>query len=304
MITPKLSNDWFYTPSGEARGYIQPHALDELWIHTGTRCNLACDFCLEGSGPDDKRLQPPKFDELKAYIDEALTLGVKQFSFTGGEPFLIKDIITILAYASQYRPCLVLTNGTDPLLKRLAKLTEISADNQPISLRISLDYANAGKHDLARGTGNFAKAVVALKKLHQQGFKVSVARHMAKDEDAAKVEKAFRDLFSLNGLPADLPIIAFPDFLPPGAIPDVPHITEHCMTHYHNEAQRRQFMCSNSKMLIKKNNQLQVVACTLVDDDDDYVLSTSLSASLDKRISMKHHRCYSCFAYGASCSES
>jgi len=304
MVAHKPTEDWFITPNGEARGYIQPHALDELWIHTGTRCNLSCDFCLEGAGPDDKRLQPPKFDEVKLYIDEALSLGVKQFSFTGGEPFLIKDIITILAYASQFRPCLVLTNGTEPLLKRLAKLADISTDNHPISLRISLDYADASIHDLARGTGNFTKAVTALKTLYQQGFKVSVARHMAKDEDTVQAEKAFRDLFILNGLPADLPIIAFPDFLPPGAITEVPHITEHCMTHYHNQAQRRQFMCSHSKMLLKKNNQLQVVACTLVDDDDDYVLSTSLSASLDKRISMKHHRCYSCFAYGASCSES
>jgi MoaA/NifB/PqqE/SkfB family radical SAM enzyme len=299
----KPNSDWFLTPDGNERGYIQPHALDELWIHTGTRCNLACDFCLEGAGPDDKRLQTPKFTELKPHIDEALTLGVKQFSFTGGEPFLIKDIITILAYASKFRPCLVLTNGTDPLLKRLPALLAINPEHHPISLRISIDYADATKHDRSRGTGNFAKAIVSLKKLYQQGFKVSVARHIANGENTDEVDQAFKALFALNGLPEDLPIIAFPDFLPPGSITEVPHITKHCMTHYHNEAQRKQFMCSNSKMIIKKQSQLHIVACTLVDDDDDYVLSTSLTASLDKRISMKHHRCYSCFAYGSSCSE-
>ena len=39
----------------QPRGYIQPGALRELWFHTGTACNLACPFCLEGSRPGDDR---------------------------------------------------------------------------------------------------------------------------------------------------------------------------------------------------------------------------------------------------------
>src|SRR5690349_11085575 len=102
------------TPAGEPRGFIQPHALDELWFHTGTACNLACPFCLEGSKPGDERLQLLRFQDAVPFIDEALTLGVKQFSFTGGEPFINKDIIRILDYALQHKPCLVLTNATEP----------------------------------------------------------------------------------------------------------------------------------------------------------------------------------------------
>ena len=62
---------------------------------------------LEGSSPSDKRLQSPKLAETIPFIDEALTLEVEQFSFTGGEPFLVKDIIDILTYASTFKPCLV-----------------------------------------------------------------------------------------------------------------------------------------------------------------------------------------------------
>ena len=29
----------------------------DLWIHTGTACNLSCPFCHEGSSPGDSRLQ-------------------------------------------------------------------------------------------------------------------------------------------------------------------------------------------------------------------------------------------------------
>ena len=230
-------DNWLYTPEGESRGYIQPHALTELWFHTGTKCNLACDFCLEGSSPSDKRLGTPKLAEIKPYIDEALTLGVEQFSFTGGEPFLAKDIIDILAYASQFKPCLVLTNGTDPLIKRFDALCALQAKNQhPISLRISIDSPIEKTHDLARGEGNFAKAFIGMRMLHNHGFNVSLARHIANAEDTALVDQQYQALFELNGLPKNMNIVAFPDFLPPGALPNVPHITTHCMTTYQNDA--------------------------------------------------------------------
>ena len=297
------SEDWCLTPQGETRGYIQPHELKELWFHTGTRCNLACDFCLEGSSPSDKRLQAPSFEEIKIFIDEALEMGVGQFSFTGGEPFLIKDIIKILEYASRFKPCLVLTNGTVSPLKRLDSLKVLAGRQQPISFRVSIDYPDAAKHDRGRGVGHFNEAILGLKKLYQSGFSVSVARHIEKSEDQDKVEHQFRSLFQLNDLPEDLNIVAFPDFLPPGSFASVPHVTTHCMTAFQTEEQRRNYMCAGSKMVIKKDGVMQVYACTLVDDDEDYHLGNTLKESMNQRISMKHHRCYSCFAFGASCSE-
>lgn len=296
--------DWALTPEGEPRGYIRPHALKELWFHTGTKCNLSCDFCLEGAGPSDKRLQTPKFEEVKPFIDEALTLGVEQFSFTGGEPFLAKDIIAILDYATRFRPCLVLTNGTDPLMKRLDDLLNLQAKSRhPIAFRVSIDSADSRIHDAGRGTGNFAKAFRGLRQLHRLGFKISLARHIKKGEEAGKVEQQYRQLLQQNGLPIDTNIVAFPDFLPPGSIADVPHITTSCMTKYQNQHQRESYMCASSKMVIKKGKQMQIYACTLVDDDEDYFLATTLVDSMKKTINLKHHRCYSCFALGASCSE-
>ncbi|MGH8325419.1 MAG: radical SAM protein [Steroidobacteraceae bacterium] len=91
--------DWLLTPPGDPRGYIQPHALSEVWFHTGTACNLACPFCLEGSKPGDRRLGRVTYADVRPFLDEAAALGVKQLSFTGGEPFIVKDIVRILAHA-------------------------------------------------------------------------------------------------------------------------------------------------------------------------------------------------------------
>jgi MoaA/NifB/PqqE/SkfB family radical SAM enzyme len=119
-----------FTPTGAPRGYIEPHALRELWFHTGTACNLSCPFCLEGSKPGDNRLQRIKLDDVRPLIEEAVALGVEQFSFTGGEPFIVKDFVNILQLASSFRPCLVLTNGTDPVLKRLRQIETLRTQHK------------------------------------------------------------------------------------------------------------------------------------------------------------------------------
>ncbi len=297
------TDNWYHTPEGENRGYIDPFSLRELWFHTGTACNLECPFCLEGSSPADKRLQLVKFDDVKPFIDEALTLGVEQFSFTGGEPFLAKDLIKILAYAATFKPCLVLTNGTEPLQRRMQKLLPLLASPHPISFRVSIDSAEATLHDEGRGEGNFQKALDGMRMLADAGFHVSLARHMDKDEDTEAVEQRYRELLCDNGLAKDMAMVAFPDFATPGSLPAVPQVTSGCMTSYQDEQSRRQFMCAFSKMLVKKDDRMRVYACTLVDDDSEYDLGGTLAESMGQRISMKHHRCYSCFAYGASCSE-
>lgn len=294
---------WRFTPDGEPRGFITPRRLQELWFHTGTKCNLSCDFCLEGSSPSDKRLLTPKFEQVKPFIDEALNMGVEQFSFTGGEPFLAKDIIKILDYASQHKPCLVLTNGTEPLQKRFESLKTLLTNPHPIACRISLDYPTEDLHEKGRGKGTFAQSMKGLQQLHQAGFGISVARHIDKGEDTQEVDAAYRALFSAYSLPTDLNIVAFPDFLPPGSIADVPYVTEHCMITYQTEEQKANYMCANSKMVILQGDTMKVIACTLVDDDSDYVLGYTLHEAMQENISMKHHRCYSCFSMGASCSE-
>jgi molybdenum cofactor biosynthesis enzyme MoaA len=295
---------WRQAPSGETRGFIQPHALDELWFHTGTACNLACPFCLEGSKPGDERLQLLRFRDAVPFIDEALILGVKQFSFTGGEPFINKDIIRILDYALQHRPCLVLTNATEPLLRRIKQLKPLQDREHALSFRVSLDYPDAARHDAGRGEGMFATALAGLRKLHEMGFHVSVASQLSSTGTGAPgIGAAFAEVFRSAGLPENLLRVEFPEFHPPGTQVSTPQVTESCMKDYQTEESRRAFMCAFSKMVAKSGDRMKVYACTLVDDDPDYILGETLTEALQIPVSMKHHRCYSCFKYGASCSE-
>ncbi|HEX9876889.1 MAG TPA: radical SAM protein [Gammaproteobacteria bacterium] len=291
------------TPDGEPRGYIQTHALRELWFHTGTACNLACPFCLEGSKPGDGRLERITLEDIEPLIQEAISLDVEQFSFTGGEPFIVKDFVNILRYASARKPCLVLTNGTDPVLRRLHQIKTLRTQPYPVAFRISVDYPDQARHDAGRGAGSFEKSWMSLRALLDLGFKVSIARQMSKHETRVDVDEKYRALLETHGLPVSTTIVPFPDFLTPGARPTVPYITENCMTTYQTEESRRAFMCAFSRMVVKKAGRMRVYACTLVDDDESYDLGSTLAESLGKRVMMRHHRCYSCFAFGSSCSE-
>ncbi len=302
-ISPERSKLWDQTSDGRPRGFINSYALDELWLHTGTACNLACPFCLEGSKPGDNRLQLMRFDDAKPYIDEALTLGVKQFSFTGGEPFINKDMVRILDYCLQRRPCLVLTNATEPLIKRLKQLTPLLDRENKLHFRVSLDHFDASKHDVGRGEGMFAMALQGMKALHEMGFALSVANQALPGILPEETAKKFADIFYAAGLPKDMQRIEFPEFYPPESDISAPQITQSCMTDFQTEKSRRDFMCAFSRMVVKIGGQTKVYACTLVDDDPDYGLGETLAQSLQVPVSMKHHRCYSCFQFGASCSE-
>ncbi len=299
----KRDNSWLLSSKGEKRGYIQPQLLHELWFHTGTSCNLRCPFCFEGSKPGDDRLEFITLDDAGRFIDEAIELGVEKFSFTGGEPFVNPHFVPILDYALNYKPCMVLTNATEPLMNQFARVIPFRDKPNPLSFRISLDHPDPQKHDESRGKGNFKKALDTLGRLYREGFGVSIARLMLAGEDSAAVDRAYAPYFHKAGVPVDITIIKFPEFHKPGSMPHVPEITESCMTAYLSASQREGFMCNYSKMIVKQSGECGVYACTLVDDDADYNLGRTLKAALAERVMLKHHRCYSCFAYGASCSE-
>ena len=189
------------------------------------------------------------------------------------------------------------------MMKRLHHIRRLTDTAHPISFRISIDWPDRERHDAGRGAGTFDRGVAGMRELHDMGFHVSLARQMEPDEDSNTVDAAFQELLTVNGLPEGIRIVAFPDFDVPGATPDVPDVTEDCMTRYQTEETRRAFMCAFSKMVIKVGGHMRVYACTLVDDDPAYDLGDNLNDAMRARIMLAHHRCYSCFRFGSSCSE-
>jgi len=84
--------------------------LNEIVIELLGGCNLECDFCFNKQGNENGRLMPlKKIFEILADIHKS---GITTVRFTGGEPFLRKDLFDILKKAKSYNLYVILnTNG-------------------------------------------------------------------------------------------------------------------------------------------------------------------------------------------------
>jgi sulfatase maturation enzyme AslB (radical SAM superfamily) len=273
---------------------IKLTTLRELWFHTGTACNLECPFCLEGSKPGDTRLERVTLTDLKPYLDEAVALGVARFAFTGGEPLIVKDIVKILSYALSLKPCLILTNGTAPLIKRVHQLQLLKQQPHALSFRVSIDHPDEQLHDTDRGWGNFKRAMGGIKLLQQSGFEVSIARHAKPDEDAAAVTAHYRELLRKHELPQDLVLAPLPELGRPGSDSGA------SLTQAELAATPHRLLCASSRMVLKHSGTMHVYACALTDDDTRFDLGPSLANSLVPTVKLEHHRCAQCVRLGVA----
>src|SRR5262249_60788993 len=87
--------------------------LDDLWFQVaGTLCNLTCHHCFISCSPHNRSFGFLGLEAVRHCLEESVALGVKEYYFTGGEPFLNPDMTAILELTLRYGPATVLTNGT------------------------------------------------------------------------------------------------------------------------------------------------------------------------------------------------
>src|SRR5581483_6663470 len=90
--------------------------------------------------PSNHAFEFLKFEDVLPALDESRRLGVKEYYFTGGEPFMHPRILEILQKTLDICPARVLTNGTlfrDEPVRRLAGIRDGS--NCQLELRVSID---------------------------------------------------------------------------------------------------------------------------------------------------------------------
>ena len=63
---------------------------------TGTLCNLTCKHCFISCSPHNHSFGFLDLATIHHSLDESVGLGVKEYYFTGGEPFLHPDMAEIL----------------------------------------------------------------------------------------------------------------------------------------------------------------------------------------------------------------
>jgi MoaA/NifB/PqqE/SkfB family radical SAM enzyme len=177
-------------------------SLDTIWFQVaGTLCNIACTHCFISCSPTNHAHEMMTFDEIVPHLEEAKRLGVREYYFTGGEPFMNRDMLRILETTLAQGPATVLTNGmllrkdTCRALRELIDRSEYSLD-----LRVSLDGFDGETNDAIRGEGVWDRVMAGLANLAEAGINpVITVTTAAEGVDSAEGRAKFLDLIRSFG---------------------------------------------------------------------------------------------------------
>ena len=297
-LDPAKFRDPLVTAKGEPRARVALARLETLWINTGTLCNLACASCYIESSPVNDALVYPTLAEVEPYLDEAERLGTREVGFTGGEPFMNRDCVAMIAAALERGfEVLVLTNAMRPMRRFEAALGALPRAR--LTLRVSLDHHSERVHEAERGAGTWDKALDGLRWLEANGFRTAVAGRRLPGESEAEGRAGYAALFERERLRVEAGLVLFP---PMDASADVPEISEACWDIL--GVAPAAMMCASSRMVVKARGaeRPHVVACTLLPYDPQFALGPTLAeAALE--VSLNHPHCARfCVLGGASCS--
>lgn len=153
----------------EPMPYPEP-LLENISINITRQCNLRCTFCY--LLPDLQRRSAlggeVEAEDVAGFIGRSAPIRQHGTSVTilGGEPLLARDKVVAIAKACHKLdlPCLVSTNGllVDDDFADAAR-------NASLEVQVSIDGARPETHDAIRGTGTFAKALAATRRLVSRG---------------------------------------------------------------------------------------------------------------------------------------
>jgi MoaA/NifB/PqqE/SkfB family radical SAM enzyme len=142
-------------------------ALDTLWFQVaGTLCNIECTHCFISSSPRNHSHEMMTLAAVERWLSDARRLGVREYYFTGGEPFMNREMLPILAATLRQGPATVLTNGMllrEQTCRDLRTLFDES--DYSLELRVSLDGFDRASHDAIRGTGVWERVMIGLRNL-------------------------------------------------------------------------------------------------------------------------------------------
>ena len=148
-------------------------------------CNYGCSYCIFSC--TKKRVEGElTTEECFHVIDELVKNGFKHLKVTGGEPFIRKDLIEILEYASKYMVVDVSTNASLLSEDLVDKLNKIKLK----MIHVSLD-GNKEEHESVRGINTYERTIRGLELLKKSKNKVRIGTviHANNEDDLENLVK-------------------------------------------------------------------------------------------------------------------
>ncbi|HZC36639.1 MAG TPA: radical SAM protein, partial [Chthoniobacterales bacterium] len=234
------------------------------------------------------------------HLQDGVQLGVKEFYFTGGEPFANPELLKILEATLQVGPATVLTNATlfsSQVVRQLASMRDASVYS--LELRVSLDGFSPETNDPIRGPGTFKRIMRGIKLLLDEGFLpiITAMRSWAIERDEAELAEFNTSLTDIGYRYPRIKLLPSlkigQEALRDHGYSDDEYITKSMMVGYDCS----QLICSNSRIVSARG----VHVCPILVDQPDSLIGPRLS-SAKKSFELRYQACMTCYQYGALCS--
>ena len=280
---------------------IELSHLDHLWFQVaGTLCNLTCHHCFISCSPKNVSFHFLTLGEVRRRLEESIAIGVKEYYFTGGEPFLNRDMVSILVETLKYGPATVLTNGTVFKDEWLETLVDAEAQSlYSLEFRVSIDGFSPQTNDPIRGAGTFERAMKGVIKLVEHSFlPIITAARTWRDDQEQETIGAFVEMLKRAGY--DRPRLKILPTLQLGAEEQRTHgydkkerVDETMLEGY----DRSQLICEHSRIVTDRG----VHVCPILIESSDSILGQTLDISATP-YALTHGACFTCYQFGAICS--
>lgn len=279
---------------------VELNSLDELWFQVaGTRCNLSCTHCFISCSPHNDSFGFLSFEQVEQRLLESVEWGVKEFYFTGGEPFLNPDMAAILERTLDFGPATVLTNGTvlkPEWLERLRAAEQRSLYS--LEFRVSIDGPTPELNDPIRGPRTFERAMHGIELLVRFGFLPIITMTRVWDESQdGEILGRFREVLHQYGY--DRPRLKVLPRLLLGAeatrtcgYRSSDRVTAEMLVGYDTS----QLVCQHSRIVTDRG----IAVCPILIDSPDAILGESLEGA-NRGFAITHGACATCYQYGAIC---
>jgi AdoMet-dependent heme synthase len=286
--------------AGDSPPRVALRSLDTLWFQvSGTLCNLACTHCFISCSPTNHTHEMLSLEDVRRTLAEAVELGVKEYYFTGGEPFLNPDMEAILEAALQAGPATVLTNGMLLDAARCRRLAALSAASEySLDLRVSLDGYDAESNDAIRGDGVFARSLAGVRNLVASGVDPVLSVTEVYDDNASAAGKE-RFFALLRSLGIDKPRLKVLPVFHMGAEAERGGAYESWQRLRGGEVADDAFdhlQCSSCRMVTAQG----VWVCPILVNEPAGRMGERLADTLC-RFDLDHPACWTCHVHGFSC---
>lgn len=289
------------TQEANASGPSLPFiGLDVLWLQVaGTLCNIACRHCFITCGPKNDSHPLMSLEQVRASLDEARSVGVKEYYFTGGEPFLHPEIMTMVRWALEQGPLTILTNALLFDDEKAAVLGELFRSSPySLDLRVSLDGTSPEENDPVRGRGTFAQIVEGAKTLVGAGINpvftvTTVHATLEASEGRVAFVQSLRDLgFARPRVKFIPPFLLGREARRSGAYPEGAVLSEGDLM----PDEERVLLCGSSRTVTAKG----VYPCPILIEEGGARLGATLPETYAPT-RLGHPACVTCHVEGFSC---